>query len=939
MTLQTEPGGTSVFLAFGGDCALATCQTAMESPRTVTATFVPNFLSVIANAASLGSGRIVSTPAGIDCTLNGPAAGTGACSASFAVGTVVSLSQEPLAGAIFQAWGTGCTGNPCSITMNGQRTIDATYRMPLPPGTLTVSGAGTGSGVISSAPDGITCTVTAGVTSGTCSASFPSGGAVVLTATPTGTATFAGYNGACTGATCSASISSGSVTAVSAAFTAAVNVPPPVTLTVSASPMSRGSGTITSSPSGINCTVTNNSTSGACSVAFAANTVVTLMQAPGGASIFQGWSGDCVGNPCQITLSQARTAEVTYRVPAPGTVTVTGSGSGAGTVTSSPSGISCTVTAGVTSGTCSATFEMGTTVTLLSGGSNGGSFDGFSGACSGNTCTIPVTSGATSAVSAAFTAAAQRLTVSPAPGSAGSGVITSVPSAINCTVNNGSTSGVCSVTFAANTVVTLTQAPSGTSIFQGWSGDCVGNPCQITLSQSRTAEVAYRLPARGTVSVTGTGTGAGTVTSSPSGIACTVTAGVTSGVCSAPFEAGTSVTLLSGGSNGGSFDGFSGACSGGTCVLPITSGVTTAVSAAFTAAPQRVTVAPGSGSAGSGVITSVPAGISCVISGTTTSGTCTSYFVANSIVTLTQSPNGNAVFNGWAGDCTIEPCQLAMSQGRTALAIFKTQAVAISGAGTGNGVVTSAPSGISCVITAGVTSGTCATTFPPNAVVTLTSTASGLSSFSGYSGACAGTTCTVTLVTGVTTSVTAQFTAPPTLTLSAASGSEGGGTLTSNPTGLTCALSYVATSGSCSATFALNTSVTITQVANGGSVFVNWAGACSGSTTCTVALSQSKAVQALYRLAVPGAVTVMSGAGAGNGTVSSSPGGVACSIANGVRSGICRAIFPVGSSVTLIATAASGSTFTGFSGSCSGMTCVMTVPENGDISVTATFTK
>ncbi|HYW50228.1 MAG TPA: hypothetical protein VE861_06465 [Gemmatimonadaceae bacterium] len=246
---------------------------------------------------------------------------------------------------------------------------------------------------------------------------------------------------------------------------------------------------------------------------------------------------------------------------------------------------------------------------------------------------------------------------------------------------------------------------------------------------------------------------------------------------------------------------------------------------------------------------------------------------------------------------------------------------------------------MSCAITAGVTNGTCSTTFPPNTVVTLTATPSGMSSFSGYTGACVGATCSLTTVIGTTGSVTAQFAAPPTLTLSTVTGSEGGGTLTSAPSGLSCAVSHVATSGTCTMAFALNTSVTVSQVASNGSVFMNWAGACSGSGSCIVSLSQSRTVQALYRLAVPGSVTVMAGPGSGAGSVSSSPGGVACSINNGVKTGICRAIFPVGSTVTLLAIPGGGSTFTGFSGSCSGMTCVMTVPENGDITVTANFTR
>ena len=666
VTLQPEAGTTSVFLAFGGDCALTSCQTAMLAPRVVTATFVPNVLSVMAHASSVGGGRITSAPAGIDCMLSGNGPGTGSCSASFPVGAEVTLTQEPSAGAVFQAWSSACSADPCTLTMNGQRTVDAIYRVP----------AGLSQSV----------------------------------------------------------------------------------LTVTASPASRGTGTITSNPAGISCAVSDAATSGTCSGAFATGSVVTLTQVPGQQSIFQGWGGDCVGSPCQVTMTSARIGEVTYRVPPPGIV-----------------------------------------------------------------------------------------------------------------------------------------------------------------------------------SVLGTGTGTGIVTSAPSGISCTIIAGVTSGICSASFTAGATVVLTGAGTANGSFDGFSGACTGASCAIAVATGTTSSVSAAFTAAPQRLTVTPGAGSAGGGVITSVPAGISCVFSGTSSNGTCSGFFALNTIVTLQQASNGNAVFSSWGGDCTGNPCQVAMSQARTALAVFQTQGVAVSGGGTGSGVVTSVPSGIACTISVGVVGGTCATTFPPNTVVTLTATPAGLSSFSGYSGACVSTTCSVTMVTGSTASITAQFQAPPTITVAAASGSQGGGTITSAPAGVSCTLSGLATSGACTPAYALGSSVTLTQVPAPGSVFMNWAGACTGSAACQLQLTQSRAVQALYRLAVPGSVTIMSGTGTGNGSVSSSPGGIACTINNTVKGGICRAIFPVGSTVTLIPVANAGYRFTGFSGSCSGTTCVMTVPENGDLTVTANF--
>jgi hypothetical protein len=66
---------------------------------------------------------------------------------------------------------------------------------------LTVSGAGTGSGSVSSSPSGIiSCSITAGVAgSPTCSATIAGGGSVTLTATAASGSTFTGWSGACSG--------------------------------------------------------------------------------------------------------------------------------------------------------------------------------------------------------------------------------------------------------------------------------------------------------------------------------------------------------------------------------------------------------------------------------------------------------------------------------------------------------------------------------------------------------------------------------------------------------------------------------------------------------------------------------------------------------------------------------------------------------------------
>jgi len=69
-------------------------------------------------------------------------------------------------------------------------------------------------------------------------------------------------------------------------------------------------------------------------------------------------------------------------------------------------------------------------------------------------------------------------------------------------------------------------------------------------------------------------------------------------------------------------------------------------------------------------------------------------------------------------------------------------------------------------------------------------------------------------------------------------------------------------------------------------------------------------------------------AGAGTGTVTSSAGGIDCGAT-------CTASFASGTSVTLSATPAVGSTFSGFTGACTGTRCVLAM--TADRAVTATF--
>jgi hypothetical protein len=159
-------------------------------------------------------------------------------------------------------------------------------------------------------------------------------------------------------------------------------------------------------------------------------------------------------------------------------------------------------------------------------------------------------------------------------------------------------------------------------------------------------------------------------------------------------------------------------------------------------------------------------------------------------------------------------------------------------------------------------------------------------------------------------------------TLSVAKAGAGSGTVASDLTGISCG-------AACSHAYAVGTSVALTATPGTGSTFSGWSGACSGTGTCTVSMSQARAVTAAFSL-LPETLTVTR-SGSGSGTVSSNPAGVACGAA-------CSFAYPFGTSVTLTATPASGSVFSGWSGACSGSgTCA--VAMSGAQSVHASFAK
>ncbi|HXM19956.1 MAG TPA: alkaline phosphatase family protein [Terriglobales bacterium] len=313
---------------------------------------------------------------------------------------------------------------------------------------------------------------------------------------------------------------------------------------------------ISSNPAGINC-------GQACSANFIEGTQVTLTAAPMANSFFAGWSGACSGiGVCEVTLTKNASVTAAFNA-SQSTPVLTVSLAGNGMVSSNPSGINC-------GPKCSASFNVGTQVTLTATAVTNSYFVGWSGACSGiGVCNVTLTKN--TSVVATFSAS-PMLTVTL--GGTGKGSVASNPLGINC----GPT---CSASFNAGTQVTLTATTATNSYFAGWAGGgCSGNSptCTLTLKASQQVTATFNTLPVLTVSLAGTGTG--TVSSNPSGINCKPT-------CSASFNAGTQVTLTETPGTNSSFVGWDGACKGDNSICTLTLSASQQVTATFN--PQNIT--------------------------------------------------------------------------------------------------------------------------------------------------------------------------------------------------------------------------------------------------------------------------------------------------------------------------------------------------------------
>jgi hypothetical protein len=318
--------------------------------------------------------------------------------------------------------------------------------------TLTLNRSG--NGTVTSSPGGISC-------GSDCTEVYTGGTVVKLSAAPASGSTFANWSG-------NADCSDGSVTMnANISCTAVFNLITAYTLTVARA--GAGTGTVTSSPTGINCGST-------CSTTLNSGTAVTLTAAPTLGSTFAGWSGNCTAaGSVTMTGNMSCTATFNssgYTLTSTVVNEVTSSGTASGTIVSDPVGISC--------GTdCSENYPAGQMVTLTPKPAANSKFKAWTGHADCADGSVKIDANKT--CTATFTVNTLSLSISKM----GNGTVTSTPSGINCGT-------ACSFNFVAGTALTLKSTPDAGFAFAGWGGGCTGTAdCKMTLSSNTTVTASF----------------------------------------------------------------------------------------------------------------------------------------------------------------------------------------------------------------------------------------------------------------------------------------------------------------------------------------------------------------------------------------------------------------------------------------------------------------
>ena len=318
--------------------------------------------------------------------------------------------------------------------------------------TVTTAKSGTGSGTVSGA------------------GSYEEDSTVTLNATANSSSTFKGWSSSCSNSftitadiTCTATFAK----KTTSSDNGNTSTPQPATANLTMRFSGFGSGTIKSSPSGINCNSQDEET---CKATFDTAARVTLTHIADEGSEFRYWSGVLDCNDGELFLIKSTMCTVHFALlPTDLDIKITGKGS----VTSESNNINC-------SQNCTKTLDGNSKITLVPEPKLGWLFDKWGGDCD---ATGKVTLNADKQCTAVFVEGEPlQLYILKT----GNGYVTSSPAGIDCGED-------CVEEYDNGLIIELTAVPDDGWEFEGWRGHCEETQTAIITESDRYCRAVFIL--------------------------------------------------------------------------------------------------------------------------------------------------------------------------------------------------------------------------------------------------------------------------------------------------------------------------------------------------------------------------------------------------------------------------------------------------------------
>ena len=468
---------------------------------------------------------------------------------------------------------------------------------------------------------------------------------------------------------------------------------------------------------------------------------------------------------------------------------------------------------------------------------------------------------------------------------------------------NGKTScaeKICSETMIAGTSLSLVATPAQGYTFESWSGNCDsqsgGQTCHISMNRQKEVFATFS-PVTISHNFSLNISGQGSINDANGNISC-------SADCSKSLVSGTALSLVATPASGYKFDGWAGVCNGTSrCTLSVNS------DRAVTAVFSRVIISHNFSLniSGQGSINDTNGNISC-------SADCAKSLASGTALSLVATPASGYKFDGWAGACNgTRHCTLSVNSDKTVTAVFSRVIIShnVSLNISGQGSINDANGNISC-------SADCAKSLVSGTALSLVATPASGYKFNGWAGACNGTSrCTLSVNSDKT--VTAVF-SRVIISHNVSLNISGQGSINDANGNISC-------SADCAKSLVSGTALSLVATPASGYKFNGWAGACNGTSRCTLSVNSGKAVTAVFS-------PIML-----NLTVGMSQGGSVSSLLLGLNctSGTCTVQAEMNASFNLMAQAAEGYEFKEWTGNCTGSSSSCYVTMNTAKSVYASF--